>query len=547
MPVPFKVNWKNPDYVEVFEWRVERLNRIRAAVAAEGQTPRTVPLLLQYYKDNPAQLIIDFGMTFDPRNPERGLPSALPFLLFPKQEDWVNWFIERWQRQEPGITEKSRDCGLSWLAVATASTICITRPGIVMGFGSRKEDYVDKIGDPKSLFWKAREFVANLPVEFRGGFRRKDSAHMRLLFPDTGSAMTGEAGDAIGRGDRSSAYFVDEAAHLERPQLVDASLSATTNCRQDISSVNGMANSFAQRRHSGKISVFTFSWRDDPRKDDEWYAKQVSNLPPHVVAQEIDISYNASVEFQLIPSVWVQAAVDAHLRLDIKPTGQRLGALDVADEGVDINAFARKHGILLESLSGWSGKGADIQQTVVDCFTICDIENLEGFLYDADGLGAGVRGDARVLNEARIISGGREKSVEPFRGSGKVHDPQGQMVQGRINEDFFENAKAQAWWSLRMRFNATYRAVQAKAKFEKEGIPMEEFDPDAIISLSSSIPDLGKLLIELSQPTYGQSKVGKLLVNKKPDGTPSPNLADAVMIAYNPAGSTLNLWARLGA
>lgn len=546
MPLPFPFDFKNPDYIQVFEWRVERLSRIRAEVAREqreGLPPTVVPTLLTYYRDHPAQMIMDFGMTFDPRNPERDLPSALPFLLFPKQEEWVEWFIERWQNQEPGITEKSRDCGLSWLAVGTAATICITRPGIVMGFGSRKEDYVDKIGDPKALFWKAREYVANLPAEFRGGFTRKGSPHMRIIFPATGSAMTGEAGDGIGRGDRSSAYFVDEAAHLEHPDLVDASLSATTNCRQDISSVAGMANSFAQRRHSGKIHVFTFSWRDDPRKDEVWYAKQKATLPPHVVAQEIDISYSASVEFQLIPSAWVQSAVDAHLRLGITPSGRRSGALDVADEGVDVNAFARVYGILLENLTSWSGKGADIQQTVQDCFTICDVENLEGFLYDADGLGAGVRGDARVINEARHNNGGRVVEVEAFRGSGGVHDPEGQMVQGRTNFDFFENAKAQAWWALRMRFQATHRAIDAL----EQGRTLDEFDPDAIISLSSAIPELSKLLIELSQPTYGQSKVGKLLVNKKPDGTPSPNLADAVMIAFNPAGSSLGMWARLGA
>ncbi|MDP1260138.1 TerL protein, partial [Klebsiella quasipneumoniae] len=88
---------------------------------------------------------------------------------------------------------------------------------------------------------------------------------------------------------------VDESAFLERPELVDASLSATTNCRQDISTPNGNANSFAIRRHSGKIKVFTFHWRDDPRKSQDWYEKQVELLDPVTVAQEIDIDYNASV------------------------------------------------------------------------------------------------------------------------------------------------------------------------------------------------------------------------------------------------------------
>lgn len=44
---------------------------------------------------------------------------------------------------------------------------------MVIGFGSRKEEYVDSTGDPKALFWKARKFVETLPVEFRGKWDEK--------------------------------------------------------------------------------------------------------------------------------------------------------------------------------------------------------------------------------------------------------------------------------------------------------------------------------------------------------------------------------------
>ncbi|ENR0825954.1 TerL protein, partial [Escherichia coli] len=99
----------------------------------------------------------------------------------------------------------------------------------------------------------------------------------------------------------------------------------------DLSSVNGMNNPFAQKRHSGKIPVFTFHWRSDPRKDDEWYHKECEKIDnPVIVAQELDLNYQASAEGILIPSEWVQAAVDAHIRLGIQPGGQRLGAMDVA-------------------------------------------------------------------------------------------------------------------------------------------------------------------------------------------------------------------------
>lgn len=529
MPLDFEFDFKNPDYLRVLNWRIERLNRIR-------ENPECLPALKSYYRDHPADFIEDWGSTFDPRNADIGLPSTVPFILFPKQREWVNWLLEHWQGRKPGLTEKSRDMGMSWLTVATAATLCLFRPGLVIGFGSRKEDYVDKIGDPKSLFWKAREFIAGLPVEFRGGWdRRQHAPHMRILFPGTGSALTGEAGDNIGRGDRTSIFFVDESAHLERPQLVDASLSATTNCRMDLSSVAGMGNPFAMKRHGGRIDVFTFHWRDDPRKDDAWYAKQTEELDPVTVAQEIDINYSASVTGLLLPSAWVQAAIGACAKLGIRATGMRRGALDVADEGIDLNAFAGRHGVELQHLESWSGKGDDIFGTVQRAFHLCDQHGYTGFHFDSDGLGAGCRGDARVINEGRRTAGNNELIVEPFRGSGKVWDPEGEMVKTRKNEDFFGNAKAQAWWHLRILLQNTYRAVV-------EGMP---YDADRIISIDPALPELGKLIMELSQPTYSLNTAGKVIVDKTPEGTRSPNLADAVMIAYQPAGSHIHNWAAL--
>lgn len=535
MPLPFPFDFRNPDYGQVFQWRVERLNRIR-------QNPDKIPSLKAYYRDHPAQFIIDWGCTFDPRNPEMGLPSTVPFLLFPKQEEWIDWFMDRWKSREAGITEKSRDMGMSWLTIALACTNCLFHSGLAVGFGSRKEAYVDLIGDPKSIFEKGRMFLRSLPVEFRGGWVTKDAPHMRIKFPETGSVISGESGDGIGRGARSSYYIVDESAFLERPHLTDASLSATTNCRQDISTPNGSANPFAEKRHGGKIPVFTFHWRDDPRKDDAWYAAQHDKLDPVTIAQEIDINYSASVEGVLIPSAWVQAAIDAHEKLGIKPTGDRLGAMDVADEGVDKNAFVSRHGILLEDIEEWSGKGDDIFGSVTKVFHLCDNHKITTFRFDADGLGAGVRGDARVINEQRKERSRRRKiEAVPFRGSGAVFDPDAEAVPGdnmqeaRLNKDFFANAKAQAWWKLRERFQLTYRAVE-------EGMA---FDPDDLISISSKMQLKDKLTIELSQPTYSVNTVGKIVIDKKPDGTKSPNLADSVMIAYAPMDRSMEIWKRL--
>lgn len=506
------IDFRNPDYIPVFQERLDRIAKIRA-------NPSMLPFLKTHYRHNPADFINDWGCTTDPRNVAVNLPVLVPFILFPRQREWIDFIIERWRDHEDGITEKSRDMGISWLAVSLSATLCLFNDNVAIGFGSSTEDKVDRSGDPDTLFWKLKQFITNLPPEFRGGWDRdKNASHMLVTFPQTGSTIKGEAGDRIGRGGRSSMYFIDESAHLQHPLLVDAALSQTTNCRQDVSTPRGLANSFAVRRWSGKIKTFTFRWDQDPRKDAAWYAKEVERLSPVILAQEVNLDYAASVEGVLIPSAWVMAAIDAHSVLGITPTGGRAGALDVADEGKDLNAFCGAHGVLVEHLEEWSGKGDDIFGTVQRAFGICTVKDYPEFRYDADGLGAGVRGDARIINEVRVPKIG----VIPFRGSGPVHDPEGEMVKGRKNKDFFANAKAQSWWSLRERFQRTYR-------WREEGV---KCNPDAIISISGGLANVGKLIGELSQPTYTVNQVGKIVIDKAPDGQPSPNLADAVMIRF---------------
>lgn len=527
-------NFKEPDYIPVYHQRLAMLRKLR-------EEPEMVPLVVAHYKTHPWLLINDWGVTYDPRNADVGLPTKMPFVLMPRQVEWCQWVFELWQSRRSGVAEKSRDCGVSWLAVALGSAICLTWPNVNIGYGSRKEEYVDKRGAPKALFWKAREFIKMLPPELRPGWsEREHSVHMLIRFPN-GSTMTGEAGDSIGRGDRAAIYFVDEAAHLERPQFIDQGLSATTNCRIDISSANGTDNPFYEKvtRYPPERK-FTFHWRDDPRKDQLWYDALTETLDPVTIAQEIDINYAAAKTGIVIPAEWVAAAVDADKVLGLTARGGRRGALDVADEGVDLNAFAWLEGVALSGLDEWSGKGSDIFKTVQHAFEICDQERIEEFTFDADGLGAGVRGDANVINTERTKAKVRRITVNPFRGSGEVFKPDspiptadassgGRNRLDRTNGDYFLNAKAQGWWALRVRFQRVYRAVQA----HKAGDPIP-YSMDDMIVLRGNLPHLTKLMRELSQPTYDKTTAGKIIIDKLPDGARSPNLADAVMQLYAP-------------
>lgn len=491
-----------------------------------------LPALREYYKYNIADFLDDFGMTVNPKNLERKLPAAVPFILYPKQREWVETVVDHWLNSKPLITEKTRQMGFSWLAMATACSLCIFYPGMAIGFGSRKQEYLDIIGDPKSLFQKGREFMSSLPVEFRAGWSiDRHAPHKRFIFPATKSSITGEAGDNIGRGATTALYFVDESAFIEHPDLVDSALSQTTNCRIDISTPNGMANTFAQKRFGGKFDVFTFRWTDDPTKDQAWYDKQCCELSAVIVAQEIDIDYSASTEGVVIPNAWVRAAIGAHKKLGIIPTGARFGALDVASGGPDTNSYCGAHGILVEMVEEWSGKGDwDTFHTAERAFAIAEREGHEWFRYDGDGIGALMEGDARKINEMRREAKKVTIRVEAFRGAGEIFDPEGLVPETKIkNKDYFANPKAQAWWALRRRFQLTHRAIESFA----QGLPVVAAHDD-LISLDENMPLLHKLTSELSQPTYKPNGVGKIVIDKTPDGAKSPNLGDGVMMRYAP-------------
>ncbi len=81
-----------------------------------------------------------------------------------------------------------------------------------------------------------------------------------------------------------------------------------------------------------------------------------------------------------------------------------------------------------------------------------------------------------------------------------------------------------------------YRAVVEK----------QPFKPDELIAINGAMRLKDKLIVELSQPTYSINAVGKIVIDKQPDGTKSPNLADSVMINFAPMNTALEIWTLLG-
>lgn len=525
-----------PDYREVFIDRINTLNNVK-------RDPSLVPYILEYYKNNPVAFILDWCVTYDPRNISP-IPKTMPFCVFPRQIDMLQFIYESVENQTSGLWEKSRDYGATWIACAASVHMWLFEPGTAIGFGSRKADLVDQLGDPKTIFAKIRQIIDNLPAFMlpKDLNHKLHLTYMKCINPENGSTIVGEGGDNVGRGGRTSLYFLDEAAHVERPELIEASLGDNTNVRIDISSVNGIGNPFYRRRMNGKewepgeqmvknrANILVLDWMDHPDKDQEWYENRKQKAQDeglaHIFAQEVDRDYAASVEGVLIPAKWVRSVYQHYDELCemVPKSGRIVGGQDAADGGDDSSALVMAHGVHVE-LAETDNRGADDAAPAL--LTLARMMGVQDYYYESTGVGTGVRVAAKMMN----------MTAQAWTPNAKVVNPHEDMIAGtqigeegrRTNKDYFSNYKAQSSWALRLRFKRVY-------DYFNEGKP---FDPDEIIIINPKMKNAEQLERELSQPTYSTNGAGKITIDKKPNGTKSPNLFDALVICMSPKSKVL--------
>jgi hypothetical protein len=499
-----------------------------------------------YYRKNPAEFIQHWMDTYNPRLKRN---KWVPFVFFKRQDEFIQFIEGLIEDEENGLVEKARDMGLTWLGCAWSVHGWLFRKDNAIGWGSRKEILVDKIGDPDSIFEKMRLIIKRLPeVWLPQGFEpRKHATHMKLINPENGSIIAGEAGDNIGRGGRKTIFLKDEAAHYERPEKIEAALGDNTNTQLDISSVNGLGNVFHRRREAGLdwapglelepgyTRIFVMDWRDHPEKTQEWYderkARYTREGMEHVFAQEVDRNYSAAIQNTIIPYEWLENCVDAHLKIpylrcrpDEIPNVWKAG-FDVADEGIDRNAVTTRQWIIWRTAIEWGDKDpGTAARNAIDA-----LRNHKGIdcQYDCIGVGASVKSEFNRLIEENVISHS-DIDFTAWNAGAAVIDPFNHIIpdddDSPLNKDFFGNLKAQAWWSFRSRCFKTFMAVTTGAVY----------DPDELCSIDSEMPLLHQVLKELAQPTRAVSSGLRQIVDKKPNNTKSPNLADAGIMMYFP-------------
>ena len=272
-------------------------------IAFGNQGIKEKATLLGMCAEDPLFYVNAFCWTYDPRLKV----STIPFITYPYQDEAINRIIQSIDSGDDLLVAKSRDMGASWLILTVFEHRWRFMHGQSFLVVSRNEDYVDKAGNPKSLFWKFDFLHKNMPGWLLPNMTR---TRLRLSNDDNGSSIDGESttGD-VARGDRRTAIMLDEFAAFEATDGYRA-LSATrdaTRCRIFNSTPNGSANAFYDLAQKPDIKQVRMHWSQHPVKADglyrdstgkarsPWYDRECLRCANATeVAQELDIDFAGS-------------------------------------------------------------------------------------------------------------------------------------------------------------------------------------------------------------------------------------------------------------
>ena len=486
-----------------------------------------------------------WAWTYNPKLVGRNDPW-LPFDLFPRQVELVHWLQARSDHNEDGHCVKSRDIGFTWVCGGFALNNWLFVDRYKANFGSRKAEYVDKIGDPDSIFEKVRLLLRGLPHWMRPPSNKVSDNHMLLVNHDRGSIIRGESGDDMGRGGRSKDAFYDEFAFVQQQDSVDASSSANSDCRIFGSTVNGQNNLFYTMQTGDRFrddQKFRFHWTDDPRKAtgtvtlpdgtvESWEKNTRRRMEPWKFGSEYDCDFSASVEGICIPARWVESAKKLRTLVHYEPPRRGVAGGDVGGDGSAKSVAVARFGALVVPPRAWTH--GDTIQTASDMLAYCKEIDLpkrkDGYKcevtalnYDSVGVGKGTQ-DALKRHKTKIVTRGVNTGLPPTEDL---------WPDGETSQQKFFNLKAELWWKTRARFKKSHEKVLFLEGDREEGVdhPIDE----CIIMPSDKSPESVKLASQLSQVKVDtDAESGKIVIQSKKslkkDKVPSPDHADALVL-----------------
>jgi hypothetical protein len=245
--------------------------------------------------------------------------EAIPFVAYDFQEDLATWMLWLAKMELPGLVEKSRKQGLSWLMRFVH--------GYILLFYRNKINYSLSLGQPEvdnrtmgSLFGKQRYFMNRLPIWMRGGWKEKADDTDKLMYisiPDNKSELNGLlTGSTAGRSGRGVIADYDEFAHVKTAEEVLEAGSSLSDCEIYISTVKGRDNPFAQMAHNPATLKKTIHWTMNPTLNKEWSIKERGRskyISQEIWDQEMEIKYESSTPGRVFPQLI--SAIDEEERI----------------------------------------------------------------------------------------------------------------------------------------------------------------------------------------------------------------------------------------
>lgn len=206
-----------------------------------------------------------FGWTYSPKDypdcPDR------PFILYDYQEEAIQRIQAAFGSHDL-LLEKSRDMGATWVVIVSFIHQAQFKKRQSFLMGSRKQELVDKPGDPKSLFWKAGYFIENLPGWMRPAIERTS---LHFHFRSSESTIDGEStNDDFARGDRRTAIALDEFPAVDNGYRILTATRDATKCRLFIGTPQGASGAYYDTRQkmseSNPERIITLHWSLHPEK-----------------------------------------------------------------------------------------------------------------------------------------------------------------------------------------------------------------------------------------------------------------------------------------
>jgi hypothetical protein len=247
-----------------------------------------------------------------------------PFATYWYQDLAILHLVDAITHKRDLVDEKSRDMGISWIFVGTYVWFWLKpEGGADFLLGSRIADYVDKKGDMRTLFEKIRYLLYRLPKWLlpKGFNRNKHDNFMKIVNPESGSALTGESNNAnFGTGGRYSGVLLDEFSKWEvTDEAAWTSLGDATPSRHAIGTPFGAGGKHYELVTDGKTNKLVIHWSLHPLKNarlaciwpkpaeikkskkvdflhwkgltSPWYEAELLRRSSREISQELDIDY----------------------------------------------------------------------------------------------------------------------------------------------------------------------------------------------------------------------------------------------------------------